>query len=73
MKETAKMAFKEKICLEPECQEAWEKLSKLGAENLEGFSYCPFCSNQLMVRCSACNEYINDTIYNFCPWCGERF
>ena len=67
------MAYKEKVCLEQECQEPWEELSEVGSDKLSDFNYCPFCSNQLMVRCSSCNEYINDTVFSFCPWCGDRF
>lgn len=67
------MAQKEKICLEQECQEPWEELGKVSAEHMAAFAYCPFCANQLMVRCSSCNEFINDTVFSFCPWCGDKF
>ena len=67
------MAYKEKVCLEQECQEAWDNLSTVGMEKLSDFVYCPFCSGQLMVRCSACSEYVSDTVFNYCPWCGDHF
>ncbi len=67
------MAYKEKTCLEQECQEPWEGLRQLGLDKFANFNYCPFCSNQLMVRCSGCNEYVSDTVFNYCPWCGEHF
>ena len=68
------MAYREKVCLEQDCQEAWEELTnKIPVSELSRFSYCPMCANQLMARCSACNEYVNDTVYRYCPWCGEQF
>ncbi|MDR1396517.1 MAG: NOB1 family endonuclease [Desulfarculales bacterium] len=68
------MAYREKICLEQDCQDAWEEMVKHVDHNeISRFSYCPFCANQITTRCSACNEYVNDAVYRFCPWCGERF
>jgi predicted RNA-binding Zn-ribbon protein involved in translation (DUF1610 family) len=68
------MAYREKICLEQDCQDAWEDMTKHVSHNeIVKFSYCPFCANQITARCSACGEYVNDAVYRFCPWCGERF
>ncbi|MBU2550691.1 MAG: hypothetical protein KKB20_19945 [Proteobacteria bacterium] len=63
----------EKICLDNECSEAWEKISPAMAEHLADFIFCPFCAEELHLQCSACKEGLTNKDFKYCPWCGCEF
>jgi uncharacterized CHY-type Zn-finger protein len=71
--ETAAMGRKLKICRDVECEEKYNKLTDDARTSFLEFSYCPFCSNELVILCSSCRESLSDKDYNFCPWCGCQF
>ncbi len=66
-------ARKEKVCQEPDCQEQWQELPSGIIGQCGSFLYCPFCANEMVTRCSACGETLNDTGFKFCPYCGSHF
>jgi predicted RNA-binding Zn-ribbon protein involved in translation (DUF1610 family) len=66
-------ARKTKTCQEESCAEQWSNLSPELKDECTVFVYCPFCANEMITRCSACGEPINDVGYKFCPWCGVGF
>jgi predicted RNA-binding Zn-ribbon protein involved in translation (DUF1610 family) len=63
----------EKICLDNECQDHWNELPAELARFTSKFVYCPFCSEELNLQCSACKESLTSKDYKFCPWCGLQF
>jgi predicted RNA-binding Zn-ribbon protein involved in translation (DUF1610 family) len=70
---TPKTSTIEKICHDNECS---EKIAGLRADQLElfkKFTYCPFCSEELILICHNCREQLNSTDYRYCPWCGVKF
>ncbi len=69
----SKKAQREKICREEECKEQWEQLPNSVKDVCTKFVYCPFCANEMIVRCSACNEFIHEISFGYCPWCGIEF
>lgn len=71
--EEASKARKEKVCQEQDCAEGWSGLSQELRDQCAVFSYCPFCANELVVRCSACGEALQGSEFNYCPWCGVEF
>ncbi len=68
-----KKAKVEKICLDNECAEQWEKQPIDCASFSKEFIYCPFCSEELNLQCSACKEGLSNKDFKFCPWCGAGF
>lgn len=66
-------AHKEKVCREEACTEQWEQLPPQVREHSGSFIYCPFCANEMIIRCSACGEELMDDKYHYCPWCGAHF
>ena len=66
-------ARKEKVCQEEACAEQWEALPIEVRRGAGSFVYCPFCSNDMVTRCSNCGETVHDFSFNFCPWCGACF
>ncbi len=66
-------AMKEKVCREEDCQEQWNAISPDLRQQCDNFVYCPFCSGEMVTRCSVCGETISDSDYRFCPWCGADF
>lgn len=66
-------AMKEKVCREEDCQEQWNAISPDLRQQCDNFVYCPFCSGEMVTRCSVCGETISDADYRFCPWCGADF
>ena len=73
MDDAAVKARKDKVCQEMECEEAWSQLDELVRKEGIAFQYCPFCANEMVTRCSVCNETISDTEFQYCPWCGVKF
>ena len=69
-KNTAKL---EKICLDNECSEFWEKFPPEMMALVKDFVYCPSCSEELHLQCSACKESLSNRDFKFCPWCGAEF
>lgn len=69
-KETAKV---EKICLDAECSEIWNKKNEEMLEFADDFIFCPYCSEELHLQCSACKESLTSKEFKFCPWCGVHF
>ncbi len=67
------IARKQKACQEEQCSEQWGNLSPELRDQCTSFTYCPFCANEMLIRCSACHEPLQDTNYKFCPWCGVSF
>ena len=63
----------EKICLDNECAEAWEKLPAELSGHTMDFVYCPFCSEELHLQCSNCKESLSSKDFKYCPWCGVKF
>ena len=63
----------EKICLDNECEEAWAKMPSACSGAVRDFVYCPFCSEELHLQCSACKESLANKDFKFCPWCGVPF
>ncbi len=66
-------AMKQKVCREEDCQEQWNAISPDLRQQCDSFVYCPFCSGEMVTRCSVCGETISDSDYRFCPWCGADF
>ena len=66
-------ARKEKVCEEETCIDQWDDLPPAVRDNCATFVYCPFCANEMVIRCSACGENIHDFGFKFCPWCGAHF
>lgn len=66
-------AHVEKICLDNECSEAWANIPVEFLTVTKNFIYCPFCSEELHLQCSACREALSSKDYKFCPWCGAKF
>jgi predicted RNA-binding Zn-ribbon protein involved in translation (DUF1610 family) len=63
----------EKNCRDSECR---EKLSSLTTDEMAlftKFTYCPFCSEELILVCQNCREELDNPDYHFCPWCGVKF
>jgi uncharacterized Zn-finger protein len=64
----------ERICLDHECQEQWEKLpSEVNQAAAREFVYCPFCSEELNLQCANCKESLTSKEFKYCPWCGAEF
>ena len=63
----------QKICSDPKCQDEWAKMDQAAREAAAGFTYCPFCAEELATQCSACCEQVQDPSFKFCPWCGKEF
>jgi RNA polymerase subunit RPABC4/transcription elongation factor Spt4 len=63
----------EKLCLDNECQESWAKLPPESAAITADFVFCPYCSEELQLQCSACRESLTNKDFKFCPWCGAEF
>ncbi|MFH1090288.1 MAG: hypothetical protein V1742_01845 [Pseudomonadota bacterium] len=63
----------QKICLDTECAEAWEKIPPECAKFVREFTYCPFCSEELNLQCSRCKESLTSKDFKYCPWCGVEF
>ncbi|MBF0531089.1 MAG: hypothetical protein HQK55_17850 [Deltaproteobacteria bacterium] len=63
----------EKVCLDNECSENWSKIPQELILLSKDFIYCPFCSEELHLHCSACKEALSSKDYKFCPWCGAKF
>ena len=68
-----KMAKLEKVCLDHECHEIWEKHSGEVEMAAKNFVFCPYCSEELHIQCSACQEALSNKDYKYCPWCGAKF
>jgi len=64
---------KVKVCREVECEEKYNQLSEEARRAFLEFTYCPFCSNELVIQCSSCRESLSDKSYNYCPWCGCQY
>ncbi len=74
MNETqAKPSRVERICLNNECAEKWSKLPEEIMKQARDFIYCPFCSEEMNLHCSVCQEPLSNKDFRFCPWCGCRF
>jgi uncharacterized Zn-finger protein len=73
MNDTAMKAKIEKICLDNECQETWESQPSEVTNYTKEFIFCPYCSEELHLQCSACQEALSNKDYKFCPWCGAEF
>lgn len=67
------MARVQKICLDNECSESWELHGEQLAPVAKSFVFCPYCSEELHLQCSACHEALSNKDYKFCPWCGAEF
>ncbi|MFH1137415.1 MAG: hypothetical protein V1816_15210 [Pseudomonadota bacterium] len=63
----------EKICLDNECSEHWNQMPVECAAGAKDFVYCPYCSEELHLQCSACKEALSNKDFKFCPWCGAEF
>ena len=63
----------EKICLDNECSEQWSQMSEECVAQAKDFVYCPYCSEELHLQCSACKESLSSKDFKFCPWCGAEF
>jgi len=70
---TPPKAHVEKICLDNECAEAWRKVPVEMVKYTKDFVYCPYCSEELNLQCSACHEALSNKDFKFCPWCGAEF
>ncbi|MEW5724062.1 MAG: zinc ribbon domain-containing protein [Thermodesulfobacteriota bacterium] len=66
-------AKKQKACLDNDCAESWSAIPPELARYTKEFLYCPYCSEELHLKCSACGESLRDKDYKFCPWCGLKF
>ena len=66
-------AKKEKICLDNDCAESWRSLPVEFNVFTKEFVFCPYCSEELHLQCSACRESLQNKDYQWCPWCGARF
>jgi predicted RNA-binding Zn-ribbon protein involved in translation (DUF1610 family) len=66
-------ARKEKVCQEEMCSDQWEALPAEVNTQCTTFVFCPFCANEMVTRCSVCNETIHDFGFRYCPWCGADF
>ena len=66
-------AILERICLDNECAEKWESLPAEVIKHTRDFVYCPYCSEELNIQCSACKEGLSSKDYKYCPWCGIEF
>ena len=67
------VAKKEKACLDNECIEHWSGLPAEFAKYTSEFVYCPYCSEELHLQCSACKETLTSKDFKYCPWCGAAF
>ncbi|MEW6263859.1 MAG: hypothetical protein AB1641_12360 [Thermodesulfobacteriota bacterium] len=66
-------AIVQKICLDNECATSWNSLPPEFAKYIREFVYCPYCSEELHLMCSACRESLANKDFKFCPWCGASF
>jgi uncharacterized Zn-finger protein len=73
IEEAMEKARVQKICLDNECSEHWEKHPLELSPLVGDFVYCPYCSEELHLQCSACKESLSNKDFRFCPWCGARF
>lgn len=69
----AAAASVQKICLDNECTEAWNSLPGDFGKFIKEFVYCPYCSEELHLQCSACQEALSNKDFKYCPWCGAEF
>ncbi|MDR2353503.1 MAG: hypothetical protein LBF22_10180 [Deltaproteobacteria bacterium] len=68
-----KISSIEKICHDSECAEKISALTPDYATLFKKFTYCPFCSEELVRICQNCKEELDSADYKFCPWCGAKF
>ncbi|MDR2460082.1 MAG: zinc-ribbon domain-containing protein [Deltaproteobacteria bacterium] len=63
----------EKNCHDSECTEKIAGLTSEQKDLFKKFTYCPYCSEELILICQNCREQLDSPDYRFCPWCGARF
>jgi predicted RNA-binding Zn-ribbon protein involved in translation (DUF1610 family) len=70
---TPKTSSIEKICHDSDCAEKIASLAHDQVALFKKFTYCPFCSEELILICQNCREQLDSAEYRYCPWCGVKF